>query len=179
MRRETLLDFFESFAAHPNEFLVYFDGYRTRSHTYKDVASAARRFCERLAQAGLAPGDRVLFWGENRPEWIVALWGCLLRGVVVVPLDYRASSDLLVRVQQIADARLLLLGDETVQPPDTRVSVWPLSSIEWRGPDGDPQVSSVNRDSVAEILFTSGATAEPKGVIIQHRNILAHAELVY
>ncbi len=174
MRRETLLDFFESFAAHPDEFLVYFDGYRTRSHTYKDVASAARRFCERLAEAGLVPGDRVLFWGENRPEWIVALWGCLLRGVVVVPLDYRASSDLLVRVQEISKARLLLLGDETAEPPGMDVALWPLSSVEWRGPDRDPQASTVSRDSVAEILFTSGATAEPKGVILQHRNILAN-----
>ncbi len=172
MHRETLVDFFESFARYPDEFLVYFDGYRTRSHTYAQVASAARAFAARLHGAGVVQGDRVLFWGENRPEWVAALWGCLIAGVVVVPLDYRASADLLLRVQKVAGAKLLLTGDE-VGAVDAGIPVWPFSTLDWHADAPAPAVV-VKRTDRAEILFTSGATAEPKGVIIEHRNVLAN-----
>src|SRR5215207_7039235 len=101
MPRDTIADLFASFADIDEQFLAYDDGYRSRSHTYRETADAARVFAARLAAQGLGKGDSVLFWGENRPEWIAAFWGCVLRGVIVVPLDYRASADLLLRVQTI------------------------------------------------------------------------------
>src|SRR4051812_45880249 len=91
MRRNTLLEFFDDFSGHRGDFLVYDDGFRARSYSYKDTAAAARTFAARLQAARIGKGDKVLFWSENRPEWIVALWGCLLNGSVVVPIDYRAS----------------------------------------------------------------------------------------
>jgi long-subunit acyl-CoA synthetase (AMP-forming) len=71
VRRETLLDFFTDLVALQGEFLVYDDGYRRRGHTYSEVGRAARGFAARLAHHGLRKGDKVLLWGENRPEWIV------------------------------------------------------------------------------------------------------------
>src|SRR4051812_30267576 len=155
-QRETLLDFFASFADSPQDFLLHYDGYRTGRFTYRDVASAARAFASRLHTYGINQGERVLFWGENRPEWVVALWGCLLARVVVVPVDYRASSDLLRRVQSVANAKLLLTGDEVSAATLDDIPVWPFSSIEWTAAGFTPE--PVSRDDVAEILFTSGAT---------------------
>ena len=60
----------------------------------------------------IGAGDRVLFWGENRPEWIACFYGCLLRGAVVVPLDLKSAPDFVARVQQQVSAKLLLLADE-------------------------------------------------------------------
>ena len=108
MPRDTLLDFFVDLAASRGEFLVYDDGYRARSYTYADVTAAARAFAVRLQGDGIVKGDRVVFWSENRPEWIIALWGCLLAGAVVVPIDYRASPQFLQAVARIVEARLLL-----------------------------------------------------------------------
>ena len=76
--RETLLDFFHDLARARGEFLVYDDGFRRRGYSYAEVAQAAGGFAERLAAFGLRKGDKVVFWSENRPEWIVAFWGCLL-----------------------------------------------------------------------------------------------------
>jgi long-chain acyl-CoA synthetase len=90
-RRETLLDFFHDLAAARGEFLVYDSGFRSHAHTYADVARASRAFAARLHAAGLRKGDTVLFWSENRPEWIAALWGCLLQGIVAVPIDDRVG----------------------------------------------------------------------------------------
>ena len=169
---ETLLDFFAACASDPREFLVYDDGYRSWSRRYREVAHAASLFAGRLRAAGIGKGHKVLFWSENRPEWIAALWGCLLEGVVAVPVDYRSSPDLARRIHRIVEARALLIGDEV--PPIDDIASWRLADLEWTGTPPPGASPPISRDDVAEILFTSGTTAEPKGVIITHRNILAN-----
>ena len=89
--RNTLIDFFEDFATIDRPFLVHDDGYRVREVSYRELANAARAFASRLTIAGIRADDKVVIWSENRPEWLVALWGCLLARVVLVPVDYRAS----------------------------------------------------------------------------------------
>ncbi len=98
MQRNTLIDFFRDLAEIRGEFLVYDDGYRRRGHSYEEVGRAARAFAAKLAAAGFSKGDKVVFWGENRPEWVVGYWGCLLMGVIAVPIDYRSSVDFVLRV---------------------------------------------------------------------------------
>ena len=173
MARDTLIDVFREFVEARGEFLVYDDGFRSRAFTYADVGRAARGFAARLHDAGLRKGDKVVFFSENRPEWIAAFWGCLLCGVVIVPIDYRSSPDFLARVSRIVAAKLVLIGQDVPALAGTAgAPVWLLHEIGWS--DGSPPAVALTRDDVAEIIFTSGATAEPKGVIITHRNILAN-----
>ena len=175
VRRETLLDFFSDLVSLQGEFLVYDDGYRRRTHTYTDVGRAARGFAARLAGHGLDKGDKVLLWGENRPEWIVCYWGCLLRGIVVVPIDYRSSASFAARVRAVVDARVVIVGDEVPPFDDAFASagIWRLADLDWTADGPLPDVQ-ITRDDVTQIIFTSGATAEPKGVVIRHRNVLAN-----
>src|SRR5436190_22615180 len=149
--RDTLIDFFRDISVARGDFLVYDDGFRSRSYTYADVGRAAEAFAATLYQFGLRKGDKVLFWSENRPEWIVAFWGCLLRGIVVVPIDYRASPDFLARVSQIVAAKLILIGQDV--PPLRAAVTAPivkLHEIEWR--DGDAPPVTIAKDDVAEII---------------------------
>jgi len=173
VRRDTLIDFFHDLSASRGEFLVHDDGFRSRAYSYEDVGRAARGFSARLTAAGVRQGDKVVFFCENRPEWIVAFWGCLLGGVVVVPIDYRSSPDFLLRVSRIVAAKVILVGQDVPPLTETREArVWRLHELEWD--DGQPPQVSIGRDDIAEIIFTSGATAEPKGVLITHRNVLAN-----
>ncbi len=178
MPRRTLIDYFADLSSTDGEFVVYDDGYRSWSYTYRAIATGARAFAERLRENGIGKSQAVAIWGENRAEWIVALWGCVLEGVVLVPIDYRASPDFLLRVAAIVDARAVLVGDAVdAAALGNERPVWRLS--ELREVQRKPDVTGVagteiTADTTAEIIFTSGATAAPKGVVITHRNILAN-----
>ena len=169
--RETLLDFFQDIADLPQEFLIYDDGLRSRSYRYREIAALANAFAAKLRTAGIEKNDKIILYSENRPEWVVALWGCLLAGVIAVPIDFRSAPDFVHRIAEIVDARVILKGDE-VELPDA-ANVWSIASL-IQPSSGIPEPCPINKDQIAEIIFTSGATADPKGVIITHRNILAN-----
>ncbi len=172
MKRDTLVDVFEDLAAARGEFLVYDDGFRTHTYRYEDVGRAARGFAARAHALGLRKGDAAIVWSENRPEWIVAFWGCILIGVVVVPIDYRSSPDFVARVARVVSAKLVLIGQDVAALSGVDAPVWALHDLDWSG--GSPPAVAAARNDVAEIIFTSGATAEPKGVVITHGNVLAN-----
>jgi long-chain acyl-CoA synthetase len=188
MMRRTLIDFFADMTSDPRranaEFLTYDDGYRTWSWSYADLAAAAQRFADRLREAHIASGQHIAIWSENRPEWIAALWGALLEGVVLVPIDYRASSDFLRTVAGIVDAKVILVGDVVdVDALGSNRPIWKVHEIFRLKPEATsrrseprlaPRASHIDSDTTAEIIFTSGATADPKGVVLTHRNILAN-----
>src|SRR3954468_7962978 len=184
MPRRTLIDFYADLSSTPGEFVVYDDGYRTWTYTYADVTDAARAFAGRLRSEGIVKGEAVTIWAENRAEWIIALWGCLLEGVVLVPLDYRASADFLIRVSDIVKARAVLVGDAVDRAAiGTSRPVWHVSELRSFRDQTSVRVTAdatrgdsadIQPEQTAEIIFTSGATAEPKGVVITHRNILAN-----
>jgi long-chain acyl-CoA synthetase len=169
MKRDTLLDFFHDFASLDAEFLVHDDGFRTRRFTYSDVAGLASGFAGRLRASGISKDSKIILYSENRPEWILALWACLLAGVVAVPIDFRSSPDFVQRIREIVDAKMILIGDEVDFPDDP--AVCRISELVDVTPIAIPSASG---DDIAEIIFTSGATAEPKGVVITHRNVLAN-----
>src|SRR5271169_3245272 len=159
MPRDTLLDFFHDFAALDDEFLVYDDGFQARHYRYREIAERAGAFAARLRERGIGLDEKIILYGENRPEWIIALWGCLLAGVIAVPIDYRSSPEFVDRIKAIVKARMVLTGDEA--------RLYDAQASAQTG-------VTITRAQTAEIIFTSGATAEPKGVIITHGNILAN-----
>jgi long-chain acyl-CoA synthetase len=169
----SLAAFFEIWRRNRGQFLRYEGDLAASRLTYAETAQAATAFAQKLRAAGIAKGERILFWGENRPEWVVALWGSILEGVIAVPIDFRSSANMVERIAGIVSARALLAGEALHPPEGLTCPVWPLREIRL------PAASSSNftpaaLDDVAEILFTSGATGDPKGVTITHRNILAN-----
>src|SRR5215218_5475328 len=97
--RETLLSFLDDCLARGKQTaVVHKRGLRLVRWSYGEIAAGAFQFARELEARGIQHGDRVLFWSENSPEWIAAFFGCLLRGVVVVPLDVKSAPDFVEKV---------------------------------------------------------------------------------
>ena len=173
--------FFQRIARYDREFVVYDDGWREWKHSYGDMARMAGAFSARLRDHGLRKGDSVLIWSESRPGWIAALWGCLLEGVVLVPVEPQASASLFHRIEQQVKPRAILLGElprfEAGELAGSEqageVPVWSLRDVEADLSASTLEPIALGEGDVAEIIFTSGTTAEPKGVLMTHRNLAA------
>ena len=172
--RETLLSFLGDCRAHGGQTAVAHEaGVRVGCWSYARVASCAFQFARELETRGLGAGDRALFWGENSPAWIACFYGCLLRGVVVVPLDLKSAPDFVARVQQQVSAKLLLADASQPQLNVPRLAFNGLVDLISRHSD-TPYSHHAKPDDLVQIVFTSGTTAEPKGVCLTHRNLLTN-----
>src|SRR5688572_23801688 len=135
--RETLLSFLDDCLARGTATaVVRRRGLRLTKWSSAEIARRAFQFARELEARGVARGDRVLFWGENSGEWIAAFFGCLLRGVVVVPLDLKSAPDFVERVQQQVSAKLLLSDETQPRIRVPRLSFTKLNDVIQQHPDG-------------------------------------------
>ncbi len=174
MERHSVAEYLDNFLPRGRE-CAYIQrrGYRTARWSYQQVAETAFRFARELAKRGVAKGDRVLIWGGNSAEWVSAFFGCALRGVIVVPMDDAAAPDFALRVHHEVNTRLLVCSRQHAQPslPALILEDLPETLAEH---SAAPLDAATSRDDTLEIVFTSGTTAEPKGVVITHGNVLAN-----
>ena len=149
-QRQSLVDLFREFSKCQAEYLQYDNGYRSWKYTYAQVGRAAQHFAARLREHHIGKGDKVIFWSENRPEWVAAFWGCVLAGVIVVPIDYRTSPRFLRHVQEIVDARLILIGEEVQLPAwEGQPPAWRLSELEWVTENCEALAGSTSRGTMS------------------------------
>jgi long-chain acyl-CoA synthetase len=177
MPRQSVLEYFRKDSRPPGEPAIAFRrGYRMVRWSYARLFDSASHFAVRLRSLGIAKGDRVLLWGENSGEWIAAFLGCLFCGVVVVPMDAIADPAFARRVAQQSVVRLGVAarGLPALEMPIATIALEELG--EASGPVEDFAPAVLDRTDPVEIVFTSGTTAEPRGVVLTHANLLANLE---
>ena len=149
-------------------------GNRRFSSTYAQLGELSARCAHAYDQAGLKPGDRVLLWGNNSVEWMAAFFGCILRGIVAVPLDAAGSLEFARRVVAEVEPRLLVGDLALLQQLHSDIPTLGFAgfSSSLPAPDYLP-LPGLSRDTPLQIIFTSGTTAEPKGIVHTQGNVLA------
>uniref|UniRef100_A0A7V4XTX8 AMP-binding protein n=1 Tax=Acidobacterium capsulatum TaxID=33075 RepID=A0A7V4XTX8_9BACT len=175
--RSTLTTLLDEYRKRGNETaVVSHRGVRRYKASYAEIVTLSDRFSAELLRREIRPGDRVILWGENSAEWIGAFYGCMQRGVLAVPLDAAGPTDFAQRILHETNPRLIAGDHELLRrlhapnAPALAFADFPSALPAAQSSNID---SSVGPDTPVQILFTSGTTAEPKGIVHTHRNIVS------
>ncbi len=168
---------------------VRHDDGTTTSWSYRELAHRSRIAAWRLRALGLEPGDRLLTWSPSTPELPAAYFGAMRARLIIVPLDLRMSSDAVEGIVKASAARHLALGSgrDAPDPREAGLGSFPTTFVEALAADPDdtfPADWEAQIDAwpnpadheVFELVFTSGTTGTPKGVMLAHDNVLASLE---
>jgi len=160
---------------------VFPRGYRRERWSYRRVAEVAYQFARELEARNIAKGDAVLLWSPNCAEWVAAFLGCALCGVIAVPVDDAASPDFARRINGQVRTRLVLSPREraTVFEGPATAKIAMLDPADLVGtvakhPTERFRPIQIQPSDSLEIVFTSGTTAEPKGVVLSHANVVGN-----
>jgi long-chain acyl-CoA synthetase len=139
----------------------------------------------RLRATGLQPGDRLLTWSPSTPRLPAVYWGAMRADVVVVPLDLRMTPGVIDRISTRADTRWLAIDSGLDAPDPLEVGLDHFEVLRLEDLTADPDASfpddweaqvaswpAPTAHSLFEVVFTSGTTADPKGVLLTHGNVL-------
>lgn len=152
--------------------LSRFAGAERHDVSYAELHARARAVARRLDEAGVSAGDRVLLSGANHPSWAVACFGILAQGAVCVPLDPALSPEQAANIARKAAAKIAILDDKARKAFGAALDepTWDLALATVSGPPGGRRADEIAPDDTATILFTSGTTGDPKGVMLTHAN---------
>jgi long-chain acyl-CoA synthetase len=175
--RASVLDSLDDFERWGDDCAYVFPrGYRHERWAYRRVAALAYQFAHELGARNVAKGDAVLLWSPNCAEWVAAFLGCALCGVVAVPIDDTASPDFTRRISAQVRTRLVVCPRERAAIFETIDTIAPvdLAPAVAAHPSERFRPSPIQPSDPLEIVFTSGTTAEPKGVVITHANVVGN-----
>ncbi len=160
--------------------------------TYRELDRRARLAAWRLRALGLEAGQRVLTWSPSCPELAATYFGAMRARLILVPLDLRMSPDAIRGVVKASEPKRLLLGTgrDAPDPRDVDLAAFPTSTVDelCEEPDGtfpadwEAQLADwepPGTDEVFELIFTSGTTGTPKGVMLGHDNVTASVRSFY
>jgi long-chain acyl-CoA synthetase len=167
---------------------------RKEQYTYADLRELATRAAAFLASEGIKPGERVMLVSHNAPEWGMTYFGVLKAGASCIPVDPESAIEEIVNFARAGDAAGIILSpklNEEHHDLRERLSKVGLATRVWTFDEvfelTDEQTEDkriallperVHAQTVASLIFTSGTTGRPKGVMLSHRNFTSMVSML-
>ena len=187
---ESLVDLLDDAAGRwPGERVMYglrLDSGMVISWSVQEMRRRSLSVAWRLRAAGMKPGDRLMTWSPSTPSLPAVYWGAMRAGVVLVPIDLRMTAAVVSRIASIVETTKIAVDDgfDAPDPADLGLEGMAILKLAELTADPDPdwpddwqaQLAAwpqPDRSSLFEVHFTSGTTADPKGVLLTHGNVLA------
>ena len=152
------------------------------TYTYKEVIAKVRQLAYFLIESGVKKGDHICVSGKNSPEWAVTYLAISFAGAVIVPLDYALHPGDMTKILRFGDVDTIFMDDEKIDEVDSEGSFikkrYSLESDKkhefvFNLTGKETELPAFKCDETAAMLFTSGTTGTPKGVMLSHSSLMA------
>lgn len=154
---------------------VYKEPFRTRSWTYGEIANLTSAMQAYLHEKGVKKGDKVMVCAPNSPWWVITYFACARMGVILVPADFNSHPDFIDSVAKLTKPKLCIISAYKATNLKTKTII--IEDLKRLLKDQKqaslPSVTIAPEDTL-EIVFTSGSTGDPKGVVLTHGNVAAN-----
>ncbi|MBI4089728.1 MAG: AMP-binding protein [Candidatus Levybacteria bacterium] len=173
---KTLVDLFSLFKGRgKGEIFIYRTGIRRFPFSYKRIYDLSLKMASFLEERGIGKGDRVCLWAGNSPWWAVAFFGILIREAIVVPIDFISGKTRAQTIIKLSGAKLIIQSEFKLEKLLNLDSII-IENLQYILKNIKPlsAIPKPNPKDIAELVYTSGTTGDPKGVILTHKNIVSN-----
>lgn len=155
-----------------------------RTYSYNEVYAKVEKLAKWLVQNGVEKGDRIAVSGKNSPEWATVYLAAHFAGAIICPIDFALHDDEIENLLNTAEPKFLFIDFEKFNHFDSNLKGCKVYSLNRRNqkyvynlePDEDVELNQFpSEEDTAAILFTSGTTGVPKGVMLSHKNLVSDA----
>jgi long-chain acyl-CoA synthetase len=155
--------------------------FRFINFNYKELYDQARQVAQLLESMGIGKGDHLIIIAPNSPYWIITFWACLLEGIILVPLNIQSNLEIVKLIIDQVKPKLIVTKNfnfEEISETNKILSTEDLINQAVNFKAKNHQEKLIKPSDIVEIMYTSGTTGMPKGVILTHKNIVYNVNAI-